>query len=132
MEKLLNRRLVYLEQSSFDKTPLTIEEVDNYVKYSKTLELSSENIILYGDFSGALKVGREVVGHDSELIHHDKILVTDFPIQECTKHEFDFGSYSELMETLNTEKKKNDQIKSFRISFLNYERAIVHFFNLEK
>jgi hypothetical protein len=102
MEKLLNRRLVYLEQSSFDKTPLTIEEVDNYVKYSKTLELSSE------------------------------ILVTDFPIQECTKHEFDFGSYSELMEILNTEKKKNDQIKSFRISFLNYERAIVHFFNLEK
>jgi hypothetical protein len=129
MNKLLNRRFIYLEHVSLEKIPLTLEEVDNFVKYSKALELSSESTFIYGDFSGNYKVGREVVGHDSDLAHHDNILVVDYPIQSYNMLTFDFSSYEDILSKIQNEKRSNDQYASFRISLLNYESAVVHFFD---
>lgn len=138
MDKLLNRRHVYLEKGSLERMPQVIEEVDNYIQFSKTLELSSEKIIIYGEGLEIFKIGREVVGHDTDLAHHERLLCCDYPGQSILrKLSFNLKSYQELMEQISKELESFEQEKvlacsGFRVSFMNYDSFEVIFFKREK
>ncbi len=115
MKRLLNRRLIYLEANGWKNLMASIEQIDQYIQYSKALFHTDEDVVVYGDMGKVIKVGREVIGHDSELIHHDHLKVQDFDAADVLAYEsIEVESFVKLQEII-MQKLKQFNAQSFRL-----------------
>lgn len=128
MNKILNRRHIFLEQIGWDRFSLLIEEVDNYLNHSKYFELASDEIIVYGNSNDIkLNFGREVIGNDPNISHHESIKQIDYEAKLVENIEISFESYEELESAVSLKLSKSN-FENYRIKFKNLNLSLVTFF----
>ena len=125
MNKLLNRRHLYLPTKNLNGITNLIEQIDEYLSYSKNLEATSSGIFIYMNTSEEFMVGREIMGHDSQIQHHDQLRIQDYgssPILRAEKvivksyEELTFKISSMQAEAVKVVRAETSNLFEFTIS----------------
>jgi hypothetical protein len=93
------------------------------------LDPLSENCVIYGENIEDFFIGREVVGNDPNVKHHETIKIKDFSEVEGQRVVSSFLNKEELVEHLRT---NLEYFSNYRVSFVTLDEVELFFFNLEK
>lgn len=126
------RRHFGLKAKDWNQLLLEIEKVDNYLSLSKSYEMATAAIVVYGEFENSeFLVGREVVGLDMEFAHHEQVVISNF--DAVSAQEFFISSLADIDLAPWLQKKCTDLgLTHYRVEIHQMESALCCFFNLEK
>ncbi len=127
--KILNRRFLSISSERINNFLEILEKIDSVIEESLNLEKVNSNCTVYGKDLKNFQIGREVVGNDPNLKHHEFICVEDFNEVECSIEHSQFSDKEELLAFLE---KKMTNYTSYRFSFVTLDNVEFVFFNLEK
>ncbi|MBT4791464.1 MAG: hypothetical protein HON90_07825 [Halobacteriovoraceae bacterium] len=124
MNKILNRRFLYLKTSRLAQVLAPIEIVDKFVEQSRYLAISTDSVIILKNKSQEdYWVGREVIGHDPSLKETLDLSVIDLAPADCHVQMYNVPDYKQLEEVI-TEGFLRFNCQSCRVlttSFLEFE-----------
>lgn len=110
--------------TDWNRLILQLEAVDNELNISSKLVLSHPSIIIYGHKEeDPIKVGREIIGFDSDYRYHEVLMLEDyFPVQ-AEEYLLNFSEAREIGVYLTQLFNKNIQFDSFRVELNHFEDA---------
>ncbi len=105
-KEILNRCFFGKRVEKLDKVAIIIEQIDNLLATLPHVELALEEIVIYYIGENELLVGREILGHNSDLKFHDDFELIDFPPMIAEQCELNISGYHELQQRIGASHKK--------------------------
>lgn len=132
MNRMQNRRHLYIEiphsSTSFTKE---IEIIDNYIEGAFNLDALASDIIIYINRNDKyFMVGREIIGTDTEIKHHESLKIKDYGSASFDKTSFEIDSLPRVLEFFS--KNEMDLCRVVLKSNDLFHADVYSFFNLEK
>ena len=129
---MINSRLLYIEQTTSGlKLAESLEKVDEVLGQALYTERVDGKVYIYGhQAEQKIFVGREVIGREEDLYHHETVKLCDYSFGDFEIDHIDFNNFSELFEQVQI-KLKEKNLNQFRLQVdLDHTQKVqIHFFN---